>query len=220
MVFVGGVYAQQKPVIISKEQVGNQIYLTAENTSDQDYYVNLLVTSTGFTLDRNNPVNDMIVAGEKKLMMILTAQPGTQASYKYRLKPTPVEQEEIITQSSEPKEGQKVWRTVVANSAKQHESRARKNVVKKINPDKVTIFVRDDCNRCEYLLEYLEAFNVDHEVKNVSNNIGNNELMWDALYVFGKKEGRITLPVITHNKEIHYSIEDLEGFVHAMVGEK
>ena len=105
------------------------------------------------------------------------------------------------------------YRTVVANSAKHRDEQARVNVEKGLDPEQITIFTIDDCKRCEYAVEMLEFLELDYKVYNTSDRLVYNQLMWDALYVLGNKEGRIKMPVIALDNKIHFSIKDLEKFM-------
>ena len=205
--FSYSINAQQKPVTITQKQEGNQIVLIAKNNAEYDMKFTLNITSSGLAFDRELPVVDRVNIGEEKKVLTMTGIPGQQATFKYNLKPEALGVEEVVvSQEIKPKS----FKAVVANSAKHHAAKARRNVKSKIDTLLVSIFTRIDCEECEVGLDHLKKGGEKYKEFKTSNSISNEQLMWDALYVYGKKEGKVKLPIYAVGGKIFYNIPDLD----------
>lgn len=200
--------SQTKPITITQKQEGNKIVLKASNNTTIEYEFELSITSSGLKVNKSLPLLGHLSAGEEREVLTLTGIPGEKASFKYKIRPIPLHEEksEEVIETSRPTKGLKV---VVANSAKHHEMKARQNVEKYINPEQVTVFTKNFCEVCEELLMVLKLKEIDSEERNISNSLTNNELMWNALYVYGRKEGKVSLPIMIYQNKVFFNLTDL-----------
>jgi glutaredoxin len=211
------VFGQIKPLVITQKQVQNTIVLSVSNTTPQEYAFTLSLTLTGLTADRPIPVIGQVTGGEEKEVVVLTALSGQQPHFKYKLTPEllfPVE-EEVLGSNEINSKG---LRVVVANSAKHHAEKARRNVKSKLDPEVLGVFTKIDCSRCDLSIDFLKKNNVKFKEYNTSQSLKYEELMWDALYIFGQKEGKVSMPVFVYDSKVYYSVEDLESFLYGLVG--
>lgn len=200
--------SQTKPITITQKQEGNKILLIASNNTTIEYEFELSITSSGLKVNKSLPLLGHLNAGEEREVLTLTGIPGEKASFKYKIRPIPLEEEntEEVVESSKPAKGLKV---VVANSAKHHEMKARQNVEKYIDPEQVTVFTKSFCDVCDELLKVLKLKAIDLDERNISNSLTNNELMWNALYVYGRKEGKVPLPIMVYQNKVFFNLTDL-----------
>ncbi len=205
--------AQNKPVYIVQKQVEKSLELIAKNTMDKRVTVTLKLTSENMRLSREGEMVEVIEPLSEVRMVVLTPMPGKSATFKYKLSTQYEGDPEAVT---EERTRPMAYRTVVANSAKHRDKQARLNVEKGIDPRQVTIFVNNECKRCDYAIKMLDIMDIDYKKYNTAESLVYNQLMWDALYILGEKEGRIKMPVITKNNEIYFSINDLEEFMKGM----
>ncbi len=210
LVSTSTICAQKKPVYIVQKQVNKSLELIAKNTMDKRVTATLKLTSNNMKLSREGEIVEIIEPHSEVRMVVLNPMPGKSATFKYKLS-TQYEGDPEIT--TEERTRPMAYRTVVANSAKHRDKQARLNVEKGVDPRLVTIFVNNDCKRCDYAVEMLDFRNIEYKKYNTSESLVYNQLMWDALYILGEKEGRIQMPVITRKNEIYYSINDLEDFM-------
>jgi glutaredoxin len=199
--------SQIKPITITQKQSGNEIVLVATNNTTIEYEFELSITSSGLKVNKSLPLLGHLNPGEVKEVLTLTGIPGKKASFKYKLRPVPADEiEEEVVEESQKNKGLKV---VVANSAKHQEMKARQNVEKHLEPQIVTVFTKPDCDICEELMKVFRDRNIPFQERNISHSLTNNELMWDALYVYGRKEGKVSLPVMVFQNKVFFQLTEL-----------
>ena len=203
------IYAQENPVTIVKKEDGKKVTLIAQNRIDQPFELKLTIKSNGMNIPSLHIIEQKI-AGKQSLEMITIVPEGDGiATYSYSLSAKPAEGNVVSTEFSRKSTSSK---TLIGNSSRLRAEEAEKNVKENIDPQGVTIFIKDDCDRCDFLVEYLTENKISHQLYNISKD-DNNQLMWDTMFVYEQKEGRITLPVVLSKGKLYHSIEDLENEV-------
>ena len=201
-------YGQTKPIKISQKQVGMKVILIATNSSEKPYDFELSVTTSGITLDQELPLNGHLEPGESKEVLTLTGIPGQKPYFKYKLHPIPVGSEKDAP-TIEMSRKVETSSTLIANSARHRKDHAILNVQENINPEIITVFTNKNCEACDELLMSLSQHDKGYQVINISDSDRNDQLMWDALYVFGRKEGRVRLPILMQHGKTYFSLSDL-----------
>jgi glutaredoxin len=202
--------AQDKKVYISKSQEGNSIVLTAHNEEAEAIRITLKITSSGMNLSAGPTIIKTLPAMSKSQMVVLTPVKGMQATYKYKLSSEPVRQEpEII----EMYRRYSTNHLIIKNSSTYREKEAIKNAEENLPVKGVTVFIKNDCERCDELIGLLEQNNLQYTTYNVSDNENTNLLMWDALLAYGVREGKVLMPVVLHQKQAYFDIKDLGELV-------
>lgn len=211
LVITASLYAQENPVTISKKADNGKVTLIATNNADQSYILVLTIESQGLNIPSPKVVKKKIAALTSIDMITLIPQPGANASYSYHLE-IQSEGEKETLYSRKTTSG-----TLIGNSSRLRSEQAHKNVEANINKEATTLFTKENCDRCDWVKAYFTDQGIKYTEINISESSHNDLLMWDALHVYGEKEGRITLPVLIYSGKIYHSLDHPEKEIPAIL---
>jgi glutaredoxin len=201
---------QKKPVYISKSQEGNSIILTAHNDLDQRVKIILDIKSKGLDLTAGPKITKVLAPNSKSRVVAMTPIPGVQATYKYSLSSEIIDAGEEVVEIVKRTSSR---RPIIKNTSRYRDDQAVQNTKENLPTDRLVIFIEDDNPRCEEIEKLLKEKGFVYQVFNITEDEQNHQLMWDALLVYGEKEGKIMLPAIFHQGKVFHSIEDQASFV-------
>ena len=102
---------------------------------------------------------------------------------------------------------------VIKNTSSYHGKDAIENTKKNLDSTKVALFVKEDCDRCAALMELLKEKNIAYILYNTETNEEHKQLLWDAMYAYGEKDGKVLMPAVFYKKQAYYDIKDFEFLV-------
>ena len=210
VLFFNVAMSQKKPVYISKSQEGNSIILTAHNDLDQRVKIILDITSQGLDLSAGPKITKVLSPMSETQVVTMTPIPGVQATYKYSLSSEIIDPGEEVVEVIKKTASR---RTIIKNTSRYRDDQAVENTKENLPTDRLVIFIEDDNPRCVEMEKLLQTKGFVYQVFNITNDETHHQLMWDALLVYGEKEGKIMLPAIFHQGKVFHSIEDQASFV-------
>ena len=179
-------------VEILDEQVGSEMILYAKNLTGNQYEINVTLNTEGFVTQDKSPIVRTLKGDSTILLTRLRCPDGTPCSYGTRLS-----YKKAMTTTAPGGQGTKKQRTTAVQ----------------INNNKINVFSKEGCPRCEFVINYLETNKIPYTELNMTLHQPNNELMFDKLQEAGFKDNTVQLPVIIYKDNISYNIKDLKTFV-------
>jgi len=85
--------------------------------------------------------------------------------------------------------------------------------IRPLKNDELTIFLEDDCDKCNLLVNYLKKNHIKYRRLDLSKNGKVVEFMWDNLRGKVPKSDVVTLPVVIDNGAIYHNIANMKRFV-------
>ena len=170
----------------NEKQVGNKKIIVCKNSSSKDYEVIFSYSSSGHTVSAASPVKQVVKAYSEKEIISFSAIKGRAGS---------------IQMNYTYKEIRK--------------SKAKENVAYKSNKKLkgITVFGKNSCGRCDYLIGGLKKSNVRFNELNIDTSQGDENLMWEKLMAAGFKGKSITTPVVVVDNKVYYNIKDLPALL-------
>lgn len=170
----------------NEKQVGNKKIIVCKNTSNKEYEVIFTYSSSGHTVSAASPVKYTVKAYSSADIITFTPIKGRSGS---------------IQMNYTYKEIRK--------------SRAKESVAYNSNRNfkGITVFGKNYCGRCDYLIDGLKKNNVRFQELNIDTSKGDEDLMWDKLMASGFNGKSITTPVVVVDNQVYYNIKDLPAFL-------
>jgi glutaredoxin len=204
-------FAQKGTIIVEEVKSDTTIVLIGKNTSDQDQKIDFQLTSSGVKLSRKKSFSDTIPANAEIELIRMSPQPNKQWSYSYKHSHRVIQKEPPVSQPPathpQPADDQ---RKVKAISPIVTEP-----TLSEIDPDKIIVFTKDGCGRCDASVKFLKQHHIEFEELNMKKKDNEEEL---KRYLFGSgfQGGQFTTPLIVAKGEVHYNIKDLQGFLEGL----
>lgn len=168
--------------------------LYAQNNSDEEQEAFLLVKGEGFRRSADRPVIKKIPPNEKVLMITLIPLKGITPTY-----------ETIFT-----------YETQLQSIAKRKgENREVYVNIRPIQKDELTLFIEDDCEKCDILLDYLNKNHIKYRKLDVLKNGKVFDFMWKQIKGKIPSSDVVHLPVVLDNDAIYHNIANIKRFTEA-----
>ena len=166
--------------------------LYAQNNTDEEQEAFLMVQGTGFRRSADRPVIKRIPPREKILMITLIPLKGVTPTYT-----------KVFT-----------WETDLQTIKKRKGENDEEHVnIRPLKPEELTIFLEDDCEKCDILTDFLNTNHYKYRILNVGTNHKVKEFMFDHLSKAEYQGGIIDLPAIMYQGRKHWSIIDIRTFI-------
>ena len=179
-------YSQDGRIIISEKKRGKRISLVAENTTSDTLNIFLMVISEGYRRSAARPVLKNIPPNSKVPMMTMIELANTPSSYSYNLI---INDQENDLQFSRVKEEIDIERVI---------------------NNKLVIFTKKDCDKCDLLSSTLET--KDFNFRNF--NIDDDKALYNQFLAFIQKKQPeklvIKFPVIWNKDHTIFGYDSLE----------
>lgn len=189
-VSMSGYSQAAKDIEIIEEQGSNTLTLYGINNTLQPADVTFRFEVQGFTSDMNSPVETQIAPKMKVKLVTLTAPVNTECSY---------------------------TSSVSYNKRKagmdQPPQREATTTSTQMNMNKINVFTKNGCGRCEFTIKYLQENNIPYVELNTSMHQPNNDLMWEQLEKTDHNSKSVQLPVIVQNGRVYQNIESLPALL-------
>jgi len=166
--------------------------LYAQNNTDEEQEAFLIVKGEGFRRSADRPVIKKIPPNEKVLMITLIPLKGVTPNY------TKIFPYETNLQTIEQRKGE---------NKEEHVN------IRPLKSDELTIFLEDDCEKCNLLVSYLNKNHIKYRKLDLGLNGKVVEFMWDNLRDKTPSSDVVTLPVIMDNNEIYHNIPNMKYFI-------
>lgn len=173
--------------------------LYAQNNTDVEQEAFLMVKGEGFRRSADRPIIKKIPPHSKVIMMILIPLKGATPSYTKIF----TFEEQLQTIKKRKGEGQKEHVNLLP-----------------INPEQLTVFVENDCDKCIYLTGFLDRERIKHRALDIKKNSAVFDLMWSHLKDSVSGYELIKLPVIMHKETMYFDIISMEHFIQNFNWEK
>lgn len=177
--------AQDEVEVYQKEE-GNKVFIMGKNNIAEEVEVNINIDYKGYLTDDVYPKKVKLQGGEEKVLTTLTAPPSTACEYSISL-----------TYKKLQSGNKKITRTTGVQ----------------INPVKVNVFTKDDCARCQFVVESFEKNKVVYLELNTTIAPDNMDLMFSKLKEVGYNSKEVQMPVVVYKDKVYYNISDLKSFV-------
>ena len=186
LIYFSNSYSQDGRIIISEKIQGKRISLLAENTTSDTLNIFLMVISEGYRRSADRPVVKNIPPNSKVPMMTMIELANTPSSYSYNLI---INDQENDLQFSRVKEEIDIERVI---------------------HNKLVIFTKTNCDKCDLLSSTLEA--KDFNFRNF--NIDDDRALYNQFLAFIQKKQPeklvIKFPVIWNKDHTIFGYDSLE----------
>ena len=185
--------AQSTPALeLIEDKQPKRWMLYAQNNTDEEQEAFLLVKGEGFRRSADRPVIKKVPPQSKVLMITLVPLRGAEPSYT-----------KIFT-----------WETTLQTLTKRKgEDREEYVNIRPLKKEELTIFIEEDCDKCEVLVDFLNDQHYKYRRMDTGTNYKVREFMFDHLKQGAYKGGIIDLPVIMYQGRKHWSINDIKKFI-------
>lgn len=165
--------------------------LYAQNNTDEEQEAFLIVQGEGFRRSADRPVIKKIPPREKVLMITLIPLRGETPTYT-----------RIFTYEND---------LQAINKRKGENDKEYVNI-RPLKDDELTIFSENSCEKCAYLIQFLNKNHIKYRLLKVNTNDQVKKFMFDHLKKANYKSGLIDLPVVMFEGRKHWSIADIQKF--------
>ncbi len=191
--------AQTPAVELIEDKQAKRWTLYAQNNTNIEQEAFLMVNGEGFRRSADRPIIKKIPPKSKVVMIILIPLKGATPSYTKIF----TFEEQLQTIKKRKGEGQKEHVNLLP-----------------INPDQLTIFIENDCEKCTYLSNYLNRKRIKHRTLDIKKNSAVFDLMWSHLKDSVSGRELIKLPVLMHKEKMYFDIISMNHFIQNFDWEK
>ncbi len=184
--------AQKQDIEIEEERSASQIKLLAVNNTSEDLELTFNLDIVGFMTTEKLPVVVILKPGIRQFLVTLTAPKGVQCQYE-----SSISYKKIRKENSDVSQAGKIKKTTGVQ----------------INPSKINVFTKEGCERCAYLVKYLEDNKIPFLELNTTYHFPNNDLMFEKLKEAGFKGDTVQFPVIINQAKVDFNIKNMQEFV-------
>lgn len=183
-------YAKSQDIDLIEEKGENKVLLYAQNNTEEELEMTLNTALIGYTTNDKLPVNKILDAKAKVLVLTLLAPKGIICEYQTSIS------------------YKKVKKTNTTSGA----LKQRMTSIQ-MNSKKVNVFTQDGCARCEYVIKYLDDMKIPYVELNTTIHDPNQSLMFEKLNEVGFKGTTVQMPVVVYSGKTEYNIKDLTSWV-------
>lgn len=173
--------------------------LYAQNNSDEEQEAFLMVQGEGFRRSADRPVIKKVPPKSKVLMITLIPLKGITPTY------NTVFTFETKLQTIEKRKG--ADREEYVN-------------IRPLKTEELTIFLEEDCEKCNYLVAYLNKNHIKYRRLDVKKNGKVFDFMWEHLEGKIPSSDVVQLPVVMENDKVYHNIVNMKRFVEVYNWEK
>ncbi len=166
--------------------------LYAQNNTDEEQEAFLMVKGEGFRRSADRPVIKKIPPNAKVLMITLIPLAGTSPTY-----------ETIFTYETN-------LQTIEERKGENREEHVN---IRPLQHDELTIFLEDDCEKCDYLIAQLNRKHIKYRKLDVKKNKKVFDFMWQHLRGKIPSSDVVKLPVVMENNKVYHDIANMKHFV-------
>lgn len=185
-------FAQTPAVELIEDKQPKRWTLYAQNNTDIEQEAFLMVKGEGFRRSADRPIIKKVPPNSKVVMIILIPLKGATPSYTKVF----TFEEQLQTIKKRKGEGQK----------------ERVNLLP-VNPEQLTVFIENDCEKCTHLINYLRNKRIKHRPLNIKKNSAVFDMMWKHLKDSVSGGELIKLPVLMHKEKMYFDIISMEHFI-------
>ena len=171
----------------------------AQNNTDEEQEAFLMVQGKGFRRSATRPIIKKIPPNAKVLMAILIPLAGVTPTY-----------EVIFTYESQLQTIEK----------KKVDTREKRDPFRPLNHNELTIFIEPDCEKCTYLINYLNKNHIKYRKVNVLKSGKMFDFMWKNLDGRIPNSDVVKLPVVMENNEVYHDILNIKHFTQTYLWNK
>lgn len=185
--------AQSAPLVeLIEDKQPKRWLLYAQNNTDEEQEVFLMVQGEGFRRSADRPVIKTIPPNSKVLMITLIPLKGVEPKYT-----------KVFT-----------WETNLKTITKRKGENEEEYVnIRPLKDDELTVFTDADCEKCAILLNFLNKNHYKYRVLDVAKNHKVKDFMFSHLRKAEYKGGLVDLPVLMYQQRKHWSINDIKKFI-------
>lgn len=166
--------------------------LYAQNNTDEEQEAFLVVQGEGFRRSADRPVIKKIPPNSKVLMITLIPLKGATPSY-----------ETIFTYENR-------LQNIHTRKGKHREEKTH---IRPLNPDELTIFIDENCDKCAALKAYLIKNRIKHRTLELNKNSKVRDFMWDHLKDTVADAALVKLPVLLKGGQKYFDIRNMDYFL-------
>ena len=171
----------------------------AQNNTDEEQEAFLMVQGKGFRRSATRPIIKKIPPNAKVLMATLIPLAGVTPTY-----------EVIFTYESQLQTIEK----------KKVDTRKKRDPFRPLNHNELTIFIEPDCEKCTYLINYLNKNHIKYRKVNVLKSGKMFDFMWKNLDGRIPNSDVVKLPVVMENNEVYHDILNIKHFTQTYLWNK
>ncbi|WP_299678617.1 hypothetical protein [uncultured Dokdonia sp.] len=191
--------AQTPAVELIEDKQAKRWTLYAQNNTDIEQEAFLMVKGEGFRRSADRPIIKKIPPHSKVVMIILIPLKGATPTY------TKIFTFEEQLQTIKKRKG---------------EGQAERVNLLPVDPEQLTVFIENDCEKCSYLTDYLRNQRIKHRALDIKKNNAVFNLMWKHLKDSVSGRELIKMPVLMHQEKMYFDIIDMEHFIQNFNWEK
>lgn len=184
--------AQTPAVELIEDKQPKRWTLYAQNNTDVEQEAFLLVQGEGFRRSADRPIIKKVPPHSKVSMIVLIPLKGAIPSYTKVF----TFEEQLQTIRRRKGEGQK----------------ERVNL-RPVNPDQLTVFIEKDCEKCDYLINYLNTNRITYRKLDIKKNDAVFDMMWLHLKDSISGGELVKLPVLMHKKKMYFDALSMKHFI-------
>lgn len=193
------VFSQTPDVELIEDKQPKRWTLYAQNNTDVEQEAFLLVQGEGFRRSADRPIIKKIPPQSKVVMTILIPLKDASPSYTKIF----TFEEQLQTIRRRKGEGQK-----------------ERVHLRPLNPEQLTVFTENDCEKCDYLINYLNTNRIKYRKLDIKKNDAVFDMMWSHLKDSVSGGELIKLPVLMHKKKMYFDIFSMKHFIQNFDWEK
>ena len=183
---------ENKAVKLIEEKLEKRWLLYAQNTTEEEKEVFLMVQGDGFRRSADRPVIKQVPPGEKILMLTLIPLKEAQPTYST-----------IFTFDNK-----------LQKIEKNHSDYAQEYInIRPIKVNEITVYVGDECPKCDILVNHLNMKHITFRKMDVNRHHAVHEFMFNQLKDSISEAQLISLPVIQYKNQRHFNIDNINQFV-------
>jgi len=200
LLFLGYAFAKAQSktpdVELIEDKQRKRWLLYAQNNTDEEKEAFLLVQGQGFRRSAGKPVIKIIPANSKVLMQTLIPLKGAEPTYTKIF----TFEDKLQTVNRKKNNG------INVNDAVQLDP---------VDPSELTVFIQNDCPKCEQLVTYLNDNHVKYRLLDIDKHQDVKDLMFSQLDD-GKPKTQAVLPVVCQDGKAYENIPSISRFIKEM----
>ncbi|MEP0265542.1 hypothetical protein [Dokdonia sp.] len=186
------ILAQTPAVELIEDKQPKRWTLYAQNNTDVAHEAFLLVQGEGFRRSADRPIIKKVPPHSKVSMIVLIPLKGATPSYTKIF----TFEEQLQTIRRRKGEGQK-----------------ERVHLRPVNPDQLTVFIEKDCEKCDYLINYLNTNRIKYRKLDIKKNDAVFDMMWSHLKDSISGGELVKLPVLMHKKKMYFDALSMKHFI-------
>jgi len=184
--------AQTPDVELIEDKQAKRWTLYAQNNTAIEQEAFLMIKGEGFRRSSDRPIIKKIPPNSKVVMVVLIPLKGVTPKYTK----TFIFEEQLQAIKKRKGDGQKEHVNLLP-----------------INPEQLTLFIENDCEKCTHLTKFLRSKRIKHRALDIKKNSAVFDMMWKHLKDSVSGGQLIKLPVLMHKEKMYFDIINMEHFI-------